>query len=206
MFLSANWYPRRIKSGAGLRRNMRYPHQDETRFPSHEVRMKQSGAMLASTTSYYRTGAPEPVLFFWAQPRPFAGPFKTIRQEKTFDDPEAPELWRGNPCTGRWPRSLHSGISPARDRGPRSGRCTPSAWHNLPLRLAAIDGMSVRLFDDQHQPKRRDATEHRLERAFDPQHAPGHACADEAPTLEAAAERIGGECEPFHACDAQRRK
>src|SRR5436190_9059617 len=79
MFLSANRYLPRIKSGGGLRRNMRYPDQDETRYPSREVRMKQSGAILLLTTSYYRTGAPEPVLFFWAQPRPVAA----IRQRSS---------------------------------------------------------------------------------------------------------------------------
>jgi hypothetical protein len=40
-------------------------HGDETRFPSREVRMKQSKAILQTTTSYYRTGAPEPVLFLF---------------------------------------------------------------------------------------------------------------------------------------------
>jgi hypothetical protein len=71
--------PPRIKSGAAFRGNMRQPDQDETRFPSHEVRMKQSGAIVLLTTSYYRTGAPEPVLFFWAQPRPAAA----IRQRSS---------------------------------------------------------------------------------------------------------------------------
>jgi hypothetical protein len=63
---------------------MRQPDQDETRFPSHEVRMKQSGAILLPTTSYYRTGAPEPVLFFWAQPRPFRGHVQNDSSGKDF--------------------------------------------------------------------------------------------------------------------------
>jgi hypothetical protein len=90
-------------------------------FPHHGLAAPAGSAPLSCSSAQVGTG----------------GTFKTIRQEKTFDGPEVPGPWRGNPYTSHWPRSLHSGISPARDHGPRSGRCTPSAWHNLPFRLVS---------------------------------------------------------------------
>ena len=65
---------------------------------------------------------------------------------------------------------------------------------------------AARLLDGQKQAKSRDSTEHGLERAFNPQQAERPAFADEAPRLEAAAQRIGGKREPLHGRDAQRRK
>src|SRR5262249_23615252 len=47
------------------------------------------------------------------------------------------------------------------------------------------------------------ATERRLKRAFDAEQAARGACADQAPRLKAAAQRIGREREPLHARDAQ---
>jgi hypothetical protein len=48
------------------------PAVDETRFSLDEVRVKQSLAILRASTSYSRTGTPEPVLFLlvslWVQP------------------------------------------------------------------------------------------------------------------------------------------
>src|SRR5262245_48488632 len=61
-----------------------------------------------------------------------------------------------------------------------------------------------RLLDRQQHAKRREATERRLKRAFDAYEAAGSAFADQAPRLEAAAQRIGREREPLHARDAQR--
>ncbi len=49
-------------------------------------------------------------------------------------------------------------------------------------------------------------TEHRLQCTFDPEHATGKPCPDQAPRLEAAAERIGGEREPLDTRDAKRGK
>src|SRR6516162_6000136 len=61
-----------------------------------------------------------------------------------------------------------------------------------------------RLLDRQQHSKRREATEHGLERAFDAYEAPRNAFADQAPGLEAAAQRIGREREPLHGGDSQR--
>src|SRR5262249_29461032 len=61
-----------------------------------------------------------------------------------------------------------------------------------------------RLLDREQHSKRHKPTERRFERAFDAQQTAGNAFADEAPRLEAAAQRIGREREPLHARDAQR--
>ena len=61
-----------------------------------------------------------------------------------------------------------------------------------------------RFLDRQQHAKSREATERRLERAFDAYEAARNTFADQAPGLEAAAQRVGREREPLHACDAQR--
>src|SRR5262249_60414020 len=63
-----------------------------------------------------------------------------------------------------------------------------------------------RFLDYQQHAKAGEAAEEGLERAFDPQQAARGAYADEAPRLEAAAQRIGAERKPLHGGDAQRRK
>src|SRR4029450_12064393 len=64
----------------------------------------------------------------------------------------------------------------------------------------------LRFLDRQEHSKPREAAERRLERALDAQEATGEPVADEAPRLEAAAERVGRKREPLHGRDAQRGK
>src|SRR6516164_8681098 len=61
-----------------------------------------------------------------------------------------------------------------------------------------------RLLDREQHSKRHKPAERRLKRVFDAYEAAGNAFADEAPGLEAATQRIGRQCKPLQARDAQR--
>jgi hypothetical protein len=60
---------RRLSTGSSARQPEQGRNTISAARSRHEVCMKQKGAIFSPTTSYYRTGAPEPVLFFWAQRR-----------------------------------------------------------------------------------------------------------------------------------------